>query len=147
MYKPMRPPRAEWSLIGDSFQISANKLLLVWNKKTQAVELAMICHSESPGDGGTGDPRGDLLNEDHTRRLDWDDYCHYCYVACPIESGADKGLAVYVAKGDGFVKVYDGPSHAHNTAAAVCAALRLAGHEPVQKRDGNPPGKRKAVGT
>jgi hypothetical protein len=132
-------PRTEWALIGGGQQISANKIILVWNKKTQHVEEAVILHSET-------DSRGDLYTEDAGQKLDWRDYCHWCYRAAPTASSADKGLWVYARRdGEAWVKVFEGEPHETNQAAAVEAALSAVGLETVRLKTGHPPSDRKEV--
>jgi hypothetical protein len=94
------------------------------------------------------DPRGQLWNEDCTRRLNWDDYCHFCYVGCPLESSADKGLAVYARSRASvcgqlvttpWKKVWVGPAWKTNECRSVEDALVAAGCEVSLSRTGHPP--------
>lgn len=131
-------PRVEWALIGDGLQIRANKMLLVWSKKTQLPTLAAV--SDRPHDNPDGDPRGGLMTEDFGKRLNWDDYCHYSYVAAPVASSADKELAVYArTHGEPWRKLWAGPPHETVTADAISLSLRKAGHEVTTTRTGHPP--------
>ena len=132
-------PRIDWHLIGGGHQISANKAILVWNKKTQGVEEAVVLHSET-------DPRGDLYTGDAGRKLDWRDYCHWVYRTPPKASSADKGLWLYARRdGEAWVEVFCGEPHEGNAAAAVETALRAVGMEVVQTRTGHPPKNRPEV--
>jgi hypothetical protein len=131
-------PKAEWALIGDGLHIAANKALLVWNKKTQLPELATVDYSEPEG---TNDPRGDLWTEDRGKRLNWDHYCHFCYIGCPKASSADKGVTVFVKN------PYSGrwdimailESHQIDQAHHAAAHLRELGHQASVTTTGHPP--------
>jgi hypothetical protein len=141
--KLVETPRMEWALIGDAHAISANKVILVWQKRTDRVIEAVVLHSED-------DERGDLYTEDAGTKLDWDDYCHYCYKTPPKASSADKELAVYARSrasvcGQVVVTpwklVWRGQPHETNKAIAVEDALRAAGCEVTQTKTGHPPSK------
>ena len=130
----MKTPRTEWALIGTGLQISANKAIMVWHKKTQLPTLAVV--RDDPGD----DPRGQLWTEDCTKQLNWADYCHYCYVGCPRESSADKGLFVYARMpGEPWGLVFTGEPFETVSADAAASALRTAGLEVVTNRTGHAP--------
>lgn len=125
-------PRCEWSLIGDGHQISANKTILLWDKKRHCCLLGQVDLDEE-------DPRGRLLDQDGYR-LKWEDHSHYCYVPEPLYGSAHESATVYAYVNDHWKEVLRCPSH--RKIADVVECLRLAGVTAQVTYNNRPPSPR-----